>query len=99
MFYKNYERRISYAIRKTMKQQSLLLFIICLSCLADQRSPFLNVRLYSQLVLCVVLTSFVIVMVAFPAAIMIYEFNSLLCCSKREKDLSTMLDEVNYQER
>lgn len=99
VFYKNYERRIMYALKKTLKQQSLFMLIMCLSCILDQRSPFLAVRNYSLFSLCIILSSTVVVMMCFPPLVTIYEFNQFLCCVKREKDLSSQLDEINYQER
>lgn len=99
VFYKNYERRLMYALKKTVKQQSLFVLIICVSCILDLRSPFLSVRNYSLFTLCIVVSSTVVVMLCFPPLVIIYEFNQFLCCVKREKDLSSQLDEINYQER
>jgi hypothetical protein len=99
VFYKNYERRIMFAIKKTLKQQSLFLLIMSVSCIFDQRSPYLTVRNYSKFALVIILTSVAIVDLCFIPLVTIYEFNQFLCCVEREKDLSSQLDEINYQER
>ena len=88
-----------YALKKTIKQQSLFMLIACVSCVLDQRSPYLAVRNCSKFTLCILLTSVIIVDLCFPPLVAIYEFNQFLCCVKREKDLSSQLDEINYQER
>lgn len=88
-----------YALKKTLKQQSLFMLIACTSCVLDQFSPYLAVRNNSKFTFCIIMTSIIIVDLCFPPLVSIYEFNQFLCCMKREKDLSTQLDEINYQER